>query len=274
MTTMSARATEKSSAYWLFVDGWTVVVRNLLRFKHSPGELIATIIFPVFMIVIFGFIFGSAIPIPGGGNYREFLIPGLFAMGAAASFAGIMQKVAKDNQLGVMDRFRSMPTSRSGVPFGSTGAELISGTLGVVAMAICGFVSGWRVHNGFGEMMAAFALVLLFSYAMSWLGVFLGSLFRNETTAERLAPLFMPITMLSNTFVPTGGMPTWLRTIADWNPVSALVQSCRQLFGNPGVSPPTVWPMAHPVLYIVGWCVALIAVFGPLAVRRFQTMNL
>lgn len=278
MTTLAppppAAPPERSAVYDLIADSWTMVVRNLLRFKHSPGELVGTLMFPLSMILIFGYIFGSAIPIPGGGNYREFLMPGLFAMGAAASFAGILQKMATDHQLGVMDRFRSMPAARSAVPVGTSGAELISYVIGLVVTALCGWATGWTAHTGFWHVLAGFGIIVLFAYGMIWLGVFLGSLIRNTTTAERFAPLFMPLTMISNTFVPTDNMPAWLRAIADWNPVSALVQACRELFGNPGGAPGGAWSMQHPVLTIVAWSVLLIAVFAPLSVRRFQTMNL
>ncbi|WP_020495232.1 ABC transporter permease [Sciscionella marina] len=274
MTSIAGPRRERGALYDLLADSATMILRNLLRFKHSPGEIIGTIMFPLAMILIFGYIFGSAIPIPGGGNYREFLMPGLFAMGAAASFAGIMQKMANDNQLGVMDRFRSMPASRSAVPVGTSGAELINYTLGLVVTALCGWATGWTAHTGFWSVAAGFGVILLFAFGMIWLGIFLGSLVRNVTTAERLAPLFMPLTMISNTFVPTGNMPAWLRAIADWNPVSALVESCRALFGNPGLSSSTAWSMQHPVATILLWSIALIAVFAPLSVRRFQKMNL
>ncbi|MGH3439158.1 MAG: ABC transporter permease, partial [Sciscionella sp.] len=224
MTTMDLPATDTASRLrWTLLDGWTLVRRNLTRLKHSPGEIIGTLLFPVIMIVIFGYIFGSAIPVPGGGNYREYLIPGLFAMSSTFAVMATLQRVAADNGKGVMDRYRSMPMARSAVPFGHTGADLIMHVIGMVIMVICGLAVGWRIHNGFGQAMAAFGLLVLFAYSLTWVGVFFGLITKNEETADRLAPLVMPFTMISNTFVPTGGMPAWLRTIADWNPVSAVV---------------------------------------------------
>ncbi|RZS44432.1 ABC-2 type transport system permease protein [Herbihabitans rhizosphaerae] len=255
---------------WALADGWTVMRRNLTHLRHSPGEMVGVLISPVIMIVIFGYIFGSAIPVPGGGNYREFLMPGLFAMGATAAVMVTIARVAADNGKGVMDRYRSMPMARSAVPFGHTGADLVVGAVGMAIMAIAGLIVGWRVHNGLWSTLAGFGVLLLFTYAFNWLGVLLGLLVRNEETADRLTPLFFPVTMLSNTFVPTEGMPSWLRTIAEWNPVSALVAACRQLFGNPGAPVSDVWPLTHPVAATILWSLLLLAVVVPLATHRYR----
>lgn len=256
-------------------DGITVMVRNLLKLKHQPGQIAATFAFPLMSVVLFGYVFGSAIPIPGGGNYREYLMPGLFVMGTVFGIMGSLMVIAKDNGLGVMDRFRSMPMARSAVPFGQTAADLVVAAGSLLIMAGCGLVFGWRAHNGVGATLAAFGLLLLLQYAVSWVGVFLGSLAKNEETAARIGPLIMPLTMISNIFVPTEGMPTVLRVIADWNPVSAATVACRELFGNPGLPlGDPAWPIAHPVLATVGWCVVLLAVFVPLSVRRFRTAGL
>jgi ABC-2 type transport system permease protein len=224
----------------------------------------------IFMVVIFGYIFGSAIAVPGGGNYRDFLMPGMFAMTATFSLIVTMNKVAADNGKGVMDRFRSMPMARSAVPFGQTGADLIMSTLSYAIMAVVGLVVGWRMHRGPALALAAFGIVLLFAYALHWVGVLLGLLFKNEATADRMTPLVFPVTMLSNSFVPTGGMPGWLRTAADWNPVSSLTQAARHLFGSPGAVTSRAWPMQHPVPAALLWAVVILVVSVPLAVRRYQ----
>ncbi|PRX51141.1 ABC-2 type transport system permease protein [Prauserella shujinwangii] len=256
-------------------DGLTVAGRNLLKLRHQPGQIVATFAFPLVSVVLFGYVFGSAIPIPGGGNYREYLMPGLFVMGTVFGLVGSLTVIAKDNGLGVMDRFRSMPMARSAVPFGQTASDLVVAAGSLAVMAGCGLLFGWRAHHGVGATLGAFGLLLLLQYAVSWVGVFLGSLVRNEETAARIAPLVMPVTMISNVFVPTEGMPTVLRVIADWNPVSAAAVACRELFGNPGL--PTgdlAWPIEHPVLATVGWSALLLVIFVPLAVRRFRTAGL
>ncbi|ONI89642.1 multidrug ABC transporter permease [Actinosynnema sp. ALI-1.44] len=267
MTTLTPGNT--NSLRWTFVDGWTIVRRNLAQLRHTPSEIIGTLMFPIIMIVIFGYIFGSAIPVPGGGNYREYLTPGLFTMIATSAVVATLQKVAADGDKGVMDRFRSMPMARLAIPFGQTGADLIVSVFAMIAMAVCGLAVGWRVHNGIPSMLAAFGLLLLFGYSLNWAGVYLGLRVRNESTADKLAPLYLPVSMLSNTFVPTGGMPAWMRTIADWNPVSALVAACRQLFGNPGVVQSTAWPLQHPILATLCWSALLLLIFVPLAGRRY-----
>ncbi|WP_216216359.1 ABC transporter permease [Amycolatopsis aidingensis] len=257
-------------------DGLTVLQRNLLKFKHQPGQIVATFAFPLISVILFGYVFGSAIPISGGVDYREYLMPGLFVMGTVFGLVGSLTVIAKDNGLGVMDRFRSMPMSRIAVPFGQTAADLLIAAGSLLVMAGCGLLFGWRAHNGLGATLGAFGLLLLLQYAVSWIGVYFGSLVKDEETAAKISPLVMPVTMISNVFVPTEGMPAILRTIADWNPVSAATMACRELFGNMPALPPgeAAWPMANPVLATVGWSVLLLLIFVPLAVRRFRTAGL
>jgi ABC-2 type transport system permease protein len=259
---------------WALTDGVTIVWRNLMQLKSQPGELIGALIFPAIMIVLFGYVFGSAIKVPGQ-NYREYLIPGLFAMTTFMSVIDMMLTVATDASKGVMDRFRSMPMARSAVPFGQVGGEFVIGILGMVILAVSGYAVGWRIHNGIPSALAAFGLLLLLRYSVAWLGVWLGLLVKNEEVADRFVPLIFPVSMLSNSYVPTSGMPAWLRTISDWNPVSAAVAACRQLFGNPGA--PTghhvALPLQHPVATVLLWCAVLLVIFVPLSVHRYRTVN-
>jgi ABC-2 type transport system permease protein len=257
---------------WSIADGVTVVWRNLAQLKSQPGELVGAVLFPAIMIVLFGYVFGSAIKVPGGGNYREYLMPGLFAMTSLTSLMSTMMAVATDASKGVMDRFRSMPMARSAVPFGQAGADIIVGVVGMVILVACGYAVGWRIHHGILSALAAFGLLILLRYALSWAGVLFGLLVKNEETADQMLPLIFPFSMLSNSFVPTAGMPVWLRTISDWNPVSAAVAASRGLFGNPGVPAGDVaLPLRHPVAATLLWSVALLAIFVPLAVRRYRT---
>ncbi|MFI0408970.1 ABC transporter permease [Actinomadura sp. 3N508] len=260
--------------YWTLTDGLTLIGREFARLRREPGELIGALIFPATMVVLFGYVFGSAIAVPGGGNYREYLMPGLFAMVTFTATMAVTLRVATDASRGVMDRFRSMPVARSAVPFGQTGAEILSGILGMAIMAGAGLLVGWRAHGGVWPTVEAFGLLALMRYALSWAGCYLGLVVKNEQTADQLIPLVFPVTMLSNSFVPTGGMPTVLQVIADWNPVSALTAACRDLFGNPGApaagpGADPAWPLAHPVAATLGWSV-LLAVFVPLSVRTYQ----
>jgi ABC-2 type transport system permease protein len=223
------------------------------------------------MIVLFGYVFGSAITVPGGVNYREYLLPGLFAMTSVTSVLSISQTIASDVRRGVMDRFRAMPMSRIAIPFGQTGVDLLGGVVGLVIMACCGLAVGWRAHTGTASILAGFALLILVRYAIAWGGVLLGLSVGNEETVDKLTPLFFPITMLANTFVPTGGMPAWLRFIANWNPISSLVAACRNLWGDAG-SPTAhaALPLQHPVIASLAWSVVLLVIFVPLSIRRFN----
>jgi ABC-2 type transport system permease protein len=259
---------------WTLVDGVTVVWRNLVQLKSQPGELIGALVFPAVMIVLFGYVFGSAIKVPGGGDYREYLLPGLFAMTTFFSIITTMLSVATDASKGVMDRFRSMPMARSAVPFGQTGGDLLIGMVGTVMMVGCGLAVGWRIHHGIVSALAAFGLLLLLRYSLSWVGVFFGLLVKNDETADQMTPLIFPLSMLSNSYVPTAGMPVWLRTIADWNPVSAAVAALRSLFGNPGAPTGHVaLPLRYPVAATLFWSAVLLVVFVPLSVRRYRTLN-
>jgi ABC-2 type transport system permease protein len=259
---------------WSLADGVTVVWRNLAQLKSQPGELIGAVVFPAIMIVLFGYVFGSAIQVPGGGDYREYLMPGLFAMTALTSLMSTMMAVATDASKGVMDRFRSMPMARSAVPFGQAGADIIVGVAGMVILVACGYAVGWRIHHGVLSALAAFGLLILLRYALSWAGVLFGLLVKNEETADQMVPLIFPFSMLSNSFVPTAGMPAWLRTISDWNPVSAAVTAGRELFGNPGVPTRDVaLPLRHPVAATLLWSVTLLMIFVPPAVHRYRTVG-
>jgi ABC-2 type transport system permease protein len=257
---------------WTFADGLTLVGRELGRLRQEPGELIGALVFPAIMVVLFGYVFGSAIQVPGGGDYREYLMPGLFSMVTFTAVTGVMARTAGDAARGVMDRFRSMPMARLAVPFGQTGADSLVGLPLLAVMVGAGLLVGWQPHRGLIPTVTAFGLMMLLRYALSWVGVYVGLVAKNEqVVVQVVVPLFLPFTMLSNSFVPTGGMPGWLRFLADWNPVSALTAASRELFGNPGApSGDVAWPLAHPVAAVLLWSAALLVVFVPLSLRAYM----
>ncbi|MEU6076376.1 ABC transporter permease [Micromonospora sp. NPDC047074] len=266
MTTLTSPL---SRLRWTFTDGLTLIGRELGRLRQEPGQIVAALIFPAVMVVLFGYVFGSAIQVPGD-DYREYLMPGLFAMVTFSAWLGVMTRTASDASRGVMDRFRSMPMARLAVPFGQTGADLLTGLLMLAIMVGTGLLVGWQPHRGLISTAQAFLLMIVLRYALSWVGVYVGLAVRNEQVADAMVPLGLPIAMLSNAFVPTGGMPGWLRLLADWNPVSALTAASRGLFGNPGVPSGNVaWPLAHPVAAVLLWSAALLAVFVPLSLRAY-----
>jgi ABC-2 type transport system permease protein len=259
----------------VLIDGLVLTQRNLLRLRHEPGTLLTIMLMPTVFVVLFGFVFGSAIGIPGSSNYREYMIVGMFVLGTGTALSSAMVDVAMDQARGVMDRLRSLPTNRVSVPLGQSGAEGVIGAYGLVVLMVYGLIVGWRPHNGIGQALAAIGLLLLFRYTLAWVGTYLGLAIRSASTAASLAPLTLPLAMVSNAFVPTDGMPAWLRAICEWNPLSALATATRSLFGNPGLpGPDAAWPLTHPVAASLLWAGLLLAIFVPLSARRFARAGL
>ncbi|MDG4771742.1 ABC transporter permease [Solwaraspora sp. WMMD792] len=267
---MTANSTPLGRLGWTLTDGLTLIGRELARLRQEPGQIVAALVFPAVMVVLFGYVFGSAIQVPGGGDYREYLMPGLFAMVTFSAWLGVLTRTASDAARGVMDRFRSMPMARLAVPFGQTGADLLTGLLMLTIMVGAGLLVGWQPHRGLIPTIQAFLLMIVLRYALSWVGVYVGLAVKNDQVADAMVPLGLPFTMLSNAFVPTDGMPGWLRLLADWNPVSALTIALRELFGNPGApSGNAAWPLAHPVTAVLLWTAALLVTFVPLSLRAY-----
>lgn len=255
------------SAVTVSVDAAASARRVLLVYRHSPGLLLASLLVPVGMVGVFGYVFGSAMSVPGGA-YREFLMPGLFALVSLNAVMPAMVGGARDAGRGVTDRLRSMSVSRFGLLAGQAVADLLVAAVVLVPTALIGLAVGWRVRDGLGPALGAFGLLLLFRFACHWVGTALGLAVGREETAGQLGALTIPLGMLTSAFVPTGGMPGWLAAIAGWNPVSAVVEACRHLFGNPS-APGAAWPVQHPVPAALGWCALLLVIDVPLAVRTF-----
>jgi ABC transporter DrrB family efflux protein len=258
-----------------FADGSVIAKRNLIKIKRVPEVLVFVLISPIMFVLLFAYVFGSSINIPGG-DYREFLIAGIFAQtvvfGATFTGAGI----AEDMQKGIIDRFRSLPMSRSAVLLGRTASDVVYNVLSLIIMALSGLVVGWRLHNGFFNALLGFALLLLFAYAFSWIMGFVGLLVPSvEVINNASFMVIFPLTFIANTFVPSENLPTVLRVFAEWNPVSAVTQATRELFGNipVGTPEPAVWPLQNAVLYTLVWVVLIIGIFAPLAVRRYKRMH-
>ena len=257
---------------YTFADGISIARRNMIKVIRVPEILVGVLVTPIIMVVLFAYVFGGSIDIPGG-SYREFLVAGAFAMnlvfGATVTGAGL----ADDMQKGIINRFRSLPMSRSAVVMGRTASDVIYNVLTLIVMGAAGFVVGWRIHNGIGNAMIGFGLLLLFAYAISWVMAYVGLLVPSvEVVNNASLMVIFPLTFIANTFVPAESLPTALRIFAEWNPVSAVTQAARELFGNlpPGTPDPTVWPLANPVLYTLLWAAIIISVFAPLAVRRYK----
>jgi ABC-2 type transport system permease protein len=254
------------------VDGAIVTKRNLIKIKRVPDLLVFSTMSPIMFILLFAYVFGSAISAGGGVGYREFLIPGIFVQtvvfGSTITGAGL----AEDIQKGIIDRFRSLPMARSAVLVGRTTSDLLNNVLVVVIMTATGLLIGWRIRTGFLEAAGGFLLLLAFAYAMSWVMAFVGLIVPSPEVVNNASfMVIFPFTFIANTFVPTNKFPTVLKAIANWNPVSAVAQAAREQFGNTGTSHPIhTWPLLHPATYTLIWCAVLVAVFLPLSVRQYR----
>ncbi len=253
-------------------DGAVIAKRNIIKIIRVPEVLVFVLISPILFVLLFAYVFGSSINVPGG-SYREFLIAGIFAQtvvfGATFTGAGL----ADDMQKGIIDRFRSLPMSRSAVLVGRTASDIVYNFLSVMIMAGTGLLVGWRIRTSVVDALVGFGLLLLFAYAFSWVMAFVGLLVPSvEVINNASFIVIFPVTFIANTFVPAENLPTPLRVFAEWNPVSAVTQAARELFGNipAGAPPPTVWPLRHPVAYTLVWIVVIIAVFAPLSVRQYR----
>jgi ABC transporter DrrB family efflux protein len=266
------QASRRSSLRWLIADVAVLARRVLARIAREPETLMDVTIQPVLFVLLFAYVFGGAIPLPGGGNYHEYLIGGMLAMGLAMTAPGTAVALVTDMSTGLIDRFRSLPMSRSAVLTGRTLADLVTQVIGTVVVAGVGLAIGWRIHSSVADAAAAFGLALLFGYAFTWVGASLGMVLRSPEAAQQMGfVLFLPLTFVSNAFVPTQGMPGWLQAIANWNPMSALAAASRELFGNPNPAASVqAWPMQHPELAVIGWSAVLLAVFAPLAVHLYR----
>ncbi|MGB3485491.1 MAG: ABC transporter permease [Mycobacterium sp.] len=255
----------------LAYQSWIMVKRNMIHTKRMPEMLSDVTAQPIMFVLLFAFVFGASITNTGGASYREFLLPGIQAQTIVFSAFVVAAGITADIEKGIIDRFRSLPISRSSVLIGRSIAGIIHSSIGVVVMAFTGLAIGWRIRGSVGEAVLAFALVLVFGFGMIWFGILVGSLMRSvEAVNGVMFTVLFPVTFLANTFVPTEPMPHWLRVIAEWNPVSSLAQAMRELWGNGPPAPAEAQlPLHHPVLATILWAVAITAVFAPFALRAY-----
>jgi ABC-2 type transport system permease protein len=261
-----------SAAIATLLDGHVVAKRNLIKIKRVPEVLVFVLISPIMFVLLFAYVFGEAIDVPGV-DYREFLIAGIFAQtvifGATFTGAGL----AEDMQKGIIDRFRSLPMSRSAVLVGRTASDIVYNVLSIAIMTITGLLVGWRIRGSVLDAIGGFLVLLLFAYAFSWIMAFVGLIVPSvEVINNASFIVIFPLTFIANTFVDIDSLPGPLRTFALWNPVSAVTQSARELFGNtsPAFPPPDVWSLQNPVAYTLLWVAIILVVFVPLSVRQYK----
>ncbi|KAF0849541.1 ABC-2 type transport system permease protein [Nocardia caishijiensis] len=255
-------------------DSLTIAKRNVIKIKRVPDVLIFTTMSPIMFVLMFAYVFGSAIKVPGlEGGYREFLIAGIFVQTVVfgASFTGA--GLAEDMQKGIIDRFRSLPMAPSAVLFGRTISDVVINLVSLVVMSLTGLIVGWRIRGSFLDAVLAYLLMLLFAYALSWMMAVVGLLVRAPEVFNNASfMVIFPLTFLSNAFVPINDLPGPLKVFAEWNPMSAVTESVRQLFGNtsPLAPPSDAWSMQHPVATSLIWIVLILLIFVPLAQVQYK----
>jgi ABC-2 type transport system permease protein len=256
---------------WAVSDSLALTRRNLTHVRHVPEKLIDVTLQPLMFVLLFAYVFGGAIDV-SGGSYHEYLMGGIIVQTLTFAIMGTSVGLADDMGKGVIDRFRSLPMARSAVLAGRTLADMIANLLALAMLVVAGLIVGWGVHDGIASATAGFALVLLFSYAMTWAGVLLGLLVRTPDAAQGFVfVVIFPLTFLANTFVSTQDLPSGLREVAEWNPISAVAAAVRDLFGNPtGLPADAAWPLEHAIPVALAWSVAILAVCVPLALRRYR----
>ena len=274
MTTAAQHTAATGGVGAMIRDALIVMWRNLKRIPRIPELAIFAILQSIMFVVLFSVIFGGAIPIPGGGNYNEFLIPGIFAQTIVFACGTTAIGITDDSQKGIIDRFRSLPMARSAFLSGRSLADVVYNAGIMVVLVVSGLFVGWTVRTGLGGFVAGVALLLLFAFAMSWLGIFLGlNVPTVEVANQVIFTVLFPITFISNVFVPPQTLPDWLQPVAEWNPTSTLTASLRMLWGNPNPYATGSFPSENPVLVTLGWVALFLVVFGPLAVRRYRSLN-
>ncbi|MCK1795344.1 ABC transporter permease [Streptomyces sp. XM4193] len=259
--------------YWAFADCTTIVRRDLTHLVKQPANIAWQLGSPIIFVLLFVFVFGSAMDVGGGLDYKTFAMPGMFAMTMAFGFTNTALAVVIDKERGVTDRFRSMPMAPSAVVTGRGISDVIQAGLDLAVLALIALAIGWRSDGGLGATLAAFGLLLLLRFALIWIGVLLGLMVPNQEAAGNLFALAFPFGMLSSVFTPPSMMPDWLGTIAVWNPVSSTANAIRELFGQASPALGDSWVEQNAMLMAVVWPLIITAIFLPLAVRKYQSLS-
>jgi ABC transporter DrrB family efflux protein len=257
---------------WQLADTLAFAGRNFAHVRQIPEKLIDVTLQPLMFVLLFAFVFGGVIHIPGGGSYREYLLGGILVQTLAFGVMGPGVAIATDLTEGIVDRFRSLPTSRAAYLYGHLLAELAAALLGVAVMVLTGLLIGWRIDSDPAHALAGFGLIVLIAFTMLWIGTLLGVNARVPDAVQGVVfVVIFPLSFVSTVFVPAGGLPEGLRQVAEWNPISAFAAAVRTLFGNPTATPPdAAWPLQHPVVASLLWCGALLAIVVPLTIARYR----
>jgi ABC-2 type transport system permease protein len=246
--------------------------RNLVHIAREPMQLSDVTVQPVLFTVLFVYVFGSGMTLPGHASYTNFVIAGLLSMNLVTSSMGTGIGLATDISTGMIERFRTLPMWRASVLVGRTVSDLLSAAVCSVIVTLVGLAVGWRPETGVLSVLAGFGVALLFAYALTWPTACAGIIAKSPESAMSVGFIIIfPLAFISNALVPTRHMPGWLRLIANWNPVSSVTSAVRNLWGNPNPLPPSPsWPVEHPLAAALLWSFALIAVAAPVAAYLFR----
>jgi ABC-type multidrug transport system permease subunit len=252
--------------------GWVITQRDLAHWVRQPWTPIFGLLFTIMLLLIFGFLFGGAITVPGGGDYIAFLLPGMLALSMMFGVDATTTAMANDARKGITDRFRSLPIGSASVSLGRVGADMANSAVELLVLILGGLLIGWRISSDPASVALAVLLLLLLRFAVLWIGIFVGLSFRGEGSTMAVQVLIWPIGFLSTAIVSAETMPGWLGAIAAWNPLSATATAARQLFGNPtGI---TEGPLVDGAVWLaLGWPLLLTAVFVPLSARAYRKLR-
>ena len=269
MTTLASTSRRDFSSAPRFVrETALLTVRSLRAVPRVPERLLDVTIQPIVFILLFLYVFGSAIHVPGI-SYKDYLFPGIIAQSLAFGVIGAGVATSTDMNEGVVDRFRSLPIGRLSIISGQVMGQCCEQVLGMVIVVVFGLILGWSPHLTAPHAILLVALMAFGILAFTWMGVLLGMLVRSPDAMQGAGFIvILPLTFLAGTFVPISGMDAVPRAIAQWDPISALVASVRYL--TEGYHSSGSWQLTHPVAAMVIWCLLIMAIAMPLALRRFN----
>lgn len=263
---------------WAVRDCWTIVVQEFTHLIRQPSMFAWQLGMPVIMVLMFVYVFGSAMDVTGAGagvGYVDFAMPGMFAMTMAFGFMNTAFEVTQNKEKGFMDRFRSMPMSSSAVVTGRGVADIIHATMDLVVIVALALAIGWRPQGSLTETLVAFGLLLWLRLALIFVGVYMGLRIKNTEAAGNLFAVAFPLGFISSVFAPPDMMPGWLGAVAAWNPVSSTANAIRELFHTPGVEmfQTSYWIDGFPIAGALVWPAAIMVIFIPLAVRQYRNLS-
>jgi len=257
-------------------DSLVITKRQLLQLARVPEVLIFSTIQPVMFVLLFRYVFGGSIETGQPGGYVQLLMPGIFVQTVAFTLAATASGLAEDMKKGLIDRFRSLPISRSALIVGRTLGDSLLNIVVLAVMGMAGYLVGWRPTSGLLKVALAFLFLLFFGYALSWVGIYIGLSARDARVVQNVSFLVtFPLTFLSNAFAPTTGMPRPLQYVAEWNPVSTMVAACRQLFGLENQFGATAgsFPSENPLTMSFIYMGLIMIVFVPMSVKKYKNAS-